>query len=54
VTIRGLNKNHNHDLKNIFKGAATRALDGRYILYARIEEPKGDIMLVNDFRQGAR
>jgi transposase len=23
--IRGLNKNHNHDLKNIFKGAATRA-----------------------------
>jgi transposase len=25
VTVRGLNKNHNHDLKNIFKGAATRA-----------------------------
>jgi transposase len=25
VTIRGLNKNHNHDLKNILKGAATRA-----------------------------
>src|SRR5450631_2460073 len=25
VSIRGLNKNHNHDLKNIFKGAATRA-----------------------------
>lgn len=25
VAIRGLNKNHNHDLKNIFKGAATRA-----------------------------
>ena len=25
VTIRGLNRNHNHDLKNIFKGAATRA-----------------------------
>jgi transposase len=25
MTIRGLNKNHNHDLKNIFKGAATRA-----------------------------
>jgi transposase len=23
--IRGLNKNHNHDLKNIFKGAAIRA-----------------------------
>jgi transposase len=22
VAIRGLNKNHNHDLKNIFKGAA--------------------------------
>ena len=25
MAIRGLNKNHNHDLKNIFKGAATRA-----------------------------
>jgi len=25
VTIRGLNKNHNHDLKAIFKGAALRA-----------------------------
>ena len=25
VTIRELNKNHNHDLKNVFKGAATRA-----------------------------
>jgi transposase len=25
VAVRGLNKNHNHDLKNIFKGAATRA-----------------------------
>jgi transposase len=25
VAIRGLNKNHNHDLKNIFKGAAIRA-----------------------------
>jgi len=25
VAIRGLNVNHNHDLKNIFKGAATRA-----------------------------
>ena len=24
VAIRGLNRNHNHDLKNIFKGAATR------------------------------
>jgi hypothetical protein len=23
--LRGLNQNHNHDLKNIFKGAATRA-----------------------------
>jgi hypothetical protein len=23
--IRGLNKNHNHEVKNIFKGAATRA-----------------------------
>jgi transposase len=25
LAIRGLNRNHNHDLKNIFKGAATRA-----------------------------
>jgi transposase len=25
LAIRGLNKNHNRDLKNIFKGAATRA-----------------------------
>jgi len=25
LAIRGLNVNHNHDLKNIFKGAATRA-----------------------------
>jgi transposase len=25
LSIRGLNRNHNHDLKNIFKGAATRA-----------------------------
>jgi hypothetical protein len=25
LAIRGLNHNHNHDLKNIFKGAATLA-----------------------------
>src|SRR5258708_29626813 len=25
AAIRGLNKDHNHDLKNIFKGAAIRA-----------------------------
>jgi hypothetical protein len=25
LAIREINKNHNHDLKNIFKGAATRA-----------------------------
>ena len=25
LAVRGLNANHNHDLKNIFKGAATRA-----------------------------
>jgi hypothetical protein len=24
--IRGLNQNHNHEMKEIFKGAATRAL----------------------------
>jgi transposase len=32
LAIRGLNQNHNHDLKNIFKGAATRAaaVPGRF------------------------
>jgi len=25
VSIRGLNRNHNHDLKNLFKSAATRS-----------------------------
>jgi hypothetical protein len=25
TTVRGLNKDHNHDLKDIFKGAAMRA-----------------------------
>ena len=25
VTLRGLNQNHNHDLKDIFKGAATES-----------------------------
>jgi hypothetical protein len=25
VTVRGLNKDHNHDLKDTFKGAAMRA-----------------------------
>ena len=25
ATVRGLNKDHNHDLKDIFKGAAMRA-----------------------------
>ncbi len=29
--IRGLNTNHNHDLKNIFKGAATRAATCRTV-----------------------
>jgi len=29
VALRGLNQNHNHDLKNIFKGAATRAGSAR-------------------------
>jgi hypothetical protein len=28
--------------------------DGRYILYAQVDEPRGDIMLVNDFRQVAQ
>jgi len=31
VAIRGLNKNHNHDLKNIFKGAAIRAALSRLL-----------------------
>jgi len=29
VTVRGLNKDHNHDLKDIFKGAATRVSSSR-------------------------
>ncbi|MCU1250066.1 MAG: hypothetical protein JWQ49_3095 [Edaphobacter sp.] len=29
VTLRGLNQDHNHDLKDIFKGAATRASSSR-------------------------
>jgi transposase len=29
VFVRGLNWNHNHDLKNLFKGAATAASSGR-------------------------
>jgi transposase len=29
LAVRGLNTNHNHDLKNIFKGAATRAAAAR-------------------------
>jgi len=29
TTVRGLNKNHNHDLKDIFKGAATRVSSSR-------------------------
>ena len=27
------------------------SFDGRYVVYARIEEPRGDILLVNDFQQ---
>jgi hypothetical protein len=29
VTLRGLNQDHNHDLKDIFKGAATRVSSSR-------------------------
>jgi hypothetical protein len=29
LAIRGLNRNHNHDLKNIFKGSATWAASNR-------------------------
>jgi len=29
VSVRGLNRNHNHDLKNLFKGAATVVRPGR-------------------------
>ena len=32
--IRGLNRNHNHEMKDIFKGAATRASCGRGAFYA--------------------
>jgi transposase len=27
ITVRGLNRNHNHDLKNLFKGAAISAIE---------------------------
>ena len=33
VTLRGLNKNHNHDLKDIFKGAALTASSKRGLLH---------------------
>jgi transposase len=38
VTLRGLNKDHNHDLKDIFKGAAMRAaaLLDRYTISMRL------------------
>jgi hypothetical protein len=34
VTLRGLNKDHNHDLKDIFKGAAMRASNAAGPLHA--------------------
>ena len=42
VAVRGLNKNHNHDLKNIFKGAAIRAaaVDGPFQEFYRLCLPK--------------
>jgi transposase len=33
ATVRGLNKDHNHDLKEIFKGAATRVSTSRGVLH---------------------
>jgi len=27
ITVRGLNRNHNHDLKNLLKGAAISAIE---------------------------
>jgi len=33
TTVRGLNKDHNHDLKEIFKGAATRVSASRGVLH---------------------
>jgi transposase len=33
TTVRGLNKDHNHDLKEIFKGAATRVSTSRGIFH---------------------
>ena len=44
LAIRGLNSNHNHDLKNIFKGAATRAAatDGAFPVFLRsVSWPEG-------------
>ena len=33
ITVRGLNRNHNHDLKNLLKGAAISAIHdyGRFV-----------------------
>jgi hypothetical protein len=33
TTVRGLNKDHNHDLKEIFKGAATRVSTSHGVLH---------------------
>ena len=43
VSIRGLNRNHNHDLKNLFKGAATvaAAKDGPFKEFYEARVAKG-------------
>ena len=43
ISIRGLNKDHNHDLKGLFKGAATKAsvLPGPFLDFYRRSLAKG-------------
>jgi hypothetical protein len=49
VTLRGLNRDHNHDLKDIFKGAAMRKPCGN-IGYSRVTlgESLSNYWLVED------
>ena len=43
LAIRGLNDNHNHDLKNLFKSAATRAapVAGPFQEFYALWSPRG-------------
>jgi hypothetical protein len=50
VTLRGLNQNHNHDLKDIFKGAATHlvfALVTTAYIFIAIQLEERDLMKVH-------